>query len=55
VRHPQHLIDRAVAKWIHQRKFDEVVAAFQEAGGGAGPLPVARRARRLLELAGTRS
>lgn len=32
------LIDRAVAKWIHQRKFDEVVAAFQEAGAALAPI-----------------
>jgi crotonobetainyl-CoA:carnitine CoA-transferase CaiB-like acyl-CoA transferase len=32
------LIDRAVAKWIHQRKFDEVVEAFQEAGAALAPI-----------------
>jgi crotonobetainyl-CoA:carnitine CoA-transferase CaiB-like acyl-CoA transferase len=32
------LIDRSVAKWIHQRKFDEVVAAFQEAGAALAPI-----------------
>jgi crotonobetainyl-CoA:carnitine CoA-transferase CaiB-like acyl-CoA transferase len=27
-----------VAKWIHQRKFDEVVEAFQEAGAALAPI-----------------